>query len=120
MDKRTGTGTTQAEVCPLRVFGCVLDRLSRYLEDMDVSKDSALVLQDDLSKRAAAGMDRTMFVFSILAAIVLSLGFVTDLLGISVSGMPDVDLRGAFWITVVILAIIVGIEFMLFKLMKWL
>ena len=97
-----------------------LDRLSRYLEDLDVSKESALVLQDDLNNRAATEMNRTMFVFSIIAAIFLPLGFVTGLLGINVGGMPGVNSGGAFWITVVILAVIVGIEFMLFKLMKWL
>ena len=97
-----------------------LDRLSRYLEDLDVSKESALVLQDDLNNRAATQMNRTMFVFSIIAAIFLPLGFVTGLLGINVGGMPGVNSSGAFWITVVVLAVIVGIEFMLFKLMKWL
>ncbi|WP_439619845.1 zinc transporter ZntB [Hyphomonas sp.] len=97
-----------------------LDRLSRYLEDLDVSKESALVLQDDLNNRAATQMNRTMFVFSIIAAIFLPLGFVTGLLGINVGGMPGVDSGAAFWITVVILAVIVGIEFMLFRLMKWL
>ncbi|MEH6808551.1 MAG: zinc transporter ZntB [Hyphomonas oceanitis] len=98
----------------------MLDRLHRYLEDLDVYKESALVLQDDLNNRAAAEMNRTMFVFSIIAAIFLPLGFVTGLLGINVGGMPGVNSSGAFWITVVVLAIIVGIEFMLFKLMKWL
>jgi zinc transporter len=65
-------------------------------------------------------MNRTMFVFSIIAAIFLPLGFVTRLLGINVGGMPGVNSAGAFWITVLILAVIVGIEFMLFKPMKWL
>ncbi|MFT5775056.1 zinc transporter ZntB [Hyphomonas sp.] len=97
-----------------------LDRLSRYLEDLDVSKERALVLQDDLNNRAATEMNRTMFVFSIIAAIFLPLGFVTRLLGINVGGMPGVNSAGAFWITVLILAVIVGIEFMLFKPMKWL
>ena len=86
----------------------------------DWMSESALVLQDDLNNRAATEMNRTMFVFSIIAAIFLPLGFVTGLLGINVGGMPGVNSAGAFWITVVILAVIVGIEFMLFKLMKWL
>ncbi|WP_373003596.1 CorA family divalent cation transporter [Hyphomonas sp.] len=97
-----------------------LDRLSRCLEDLDVPKERALVLQDDLNNRAATEMNRTMFVFSIIAAIFLPLGFVTRLLGIDVGGMPGVNSAGAFWITVLILAVIVGIEFMLFKPMKWL
>ncbi|KCZ92724.1 hypothetical protein HJO_07212 [Hyphomonas johnsonii MHS-2] len=97
----------------------MLDRLTRNLEDLDVSKESALVLQDDLNNRAASEMNRTMFIFSIIAAIFLPLGFVTGLLGINVGGMPGVDSSGAFWITVAILAVLVGLEFLLFKLMKW-
>lgn len=98
----------------------VLDRLSRHPEDLDVSKVSALVLQEDLNNQADAEMNRTMFVFSIIAAIFLPLGFVTGLLGINVGAMTGGNSSGAFSITVVFLAIIVGIEFMLFKLMKWL
>jgi zinc transporter len=103
----------------LKTIRETLDRLTRYLEDLDVSKESALVLQDDLNNRAAAEMNRTMFMFSIVAAIFLPLGFVTGLLGINVGGMPGVDSGIAFWVTVAVLAIIVGVEFALFKLMKW-
>lgn len=103
----------------LKTIRETLDRLTRYLEDLDVSKESALVLQDDLNNRAAAEMNKTMFIFSIIAAIFLPLGFVTGLLGINVGGMPGVDSGMAFWITVVLLAVIVGVEFLLFKLMKW-
>ena len=36
-------------------------RLQRYLEDLDVSKESALLIQDDLNNRAANQSNRTMY-----------------------------------------------------------
>ncbi len=96
------------------------ERLRRYLDDLDVSKESALVLQDDLNNRAAAKMNQTMYMLSIVAAVFLPLGFVTGLLGINVGGMPGVESGNAFWITVGMLAILMGIQFLIFRKLKWL
>lgn len=97
-----------------------IDRLRRYLEDLDVSKESALVLQDDLNNRAANRMNRTMYSLSIVAAIFLPLSFVTGLLGINVGGMPGVDSHFAFWITVGLLVVLLGLQFWIFRKLKWL
>lgn len=96
------------------------ERLHRYLDDLDVSKESALVLQDDLNNRAAAKMNQTMYMLSIVAAIFLPLGFVTGLLGINVGGMPGVDSSYAFWITVGMLALLMGFQFWIFRKLRWL
>ncbi len=97
-----------------------VDRLRRYLEDLDVSKESALVLQDDLNNRAADRMNRTMYMLSIVAAIFLPLGFLTGLLGINVGGMPGVEDSDAFWITVVLLVGVLCAQLYVFKKLKWL
>ena len=97
-----------------------IDRLRRYLEDLDVSKESALVLQDDLNNRAANRMNRTMYNLSIVAAIFLPLSFVTGLLGINVGGMPGVNSDLAFWITVGLLIVLLGLQFWIFRKLKWL
>ena len=96
------------------------ERLKRYLEDLDVSKESAIVLQDDLNNRAQAKMNQTMYMLSIVAAIFLPLGFLTGLLGINVGGMPGVDSSNAFWITCSALVILMGFQFFIFRKLKWL
>ncbi|MGB3624473.1 MAG: CorA family divalent cation transporter, partial [Henriciella sp.] len=96
------------------------ERLQRYLDDLDVSKESALVLQDDLNNRAAAKMNQTMYMLSIVAAVFLPLGFVTGLLGINVGGMPGVESGYAFWITVGMLIGLMGVQFWIFRKLKWL
>ena len=97
-----------------------IERLHRYLDDLDVSKESALVLQDDLNNRAAAKMNQTMYMLSIVAAIFLPLGFITGLLGINVGGMPGTDSGMAFWITVVMLVALLASQLYVFKKLKWL
>lgn len=97
-----------------------LDRLSRYLEDLDVSKESALVLQDDLNNRAATEMNRTMFVFSIIAAIFLPLGFLTGLFGINVGGMPLINSDIGFAVVAGGSAAIGILVLLVFRVLRWL
>lgn len=97
-----------------------IDRLRRYLEDIDVSKESVLVLQDELDSRAAARSDHTMYLLSIVAAIFLPLSFVTGLLGINVGGMPGVQSGDAFWITVTALTLLLVGQLWLFRKLDWL
>ncbi|WP_345840785.1 CorA family divalent cation transporter [Altererythrobacter sp. ZODW24] len=97
-----------------------IDRLRRYLDDLDISKESALVLQDDIRGRALARSDRTNYLLTIVAAIFLPLGFLTGLMGINVGGMPGVDNPDAFWIVVAGCTFILAFLLLLFKMWKWL
>lgn len=103
-----------------RTLHDTIDRLKRALDDLDVSKESALVLQDDLNNRMAQDASRTMYMLSVVAAIFLPLSFVTGLLGINVGGMPGVGSRFAFWITVGLLAALLGVQLWIFRKLKWL
>ncbi|MAP95352.1 MAG: zinc transporter ZntB [Ponticaulis sp.] len=98
----------------------VIARLHRYLGDLDVSKESAMLIQDDLDSRAASQSNKTMYLLSIVAAIFLPLGFITGLLGINVGGMPGVDNSHAFWITVGLLVVLMGFQLYIFRRLKWL
>lgn len=97
-----------------------IDRLRRYLEDIDVSKESVIVLQDELDSRSAAQSGHTMYMLSIVAAIFLPLSFITGLLGINVGGMPGVESGDAFWITVGALIALLVLQLWLFRKLKWL
>ena len=97
-----------------------IERLRRYLDDLDVSKESAIVLQDDLNNRPANQTNKTMYMLSMVAAIFLPLTFITGLLGINVGGMPGVQSHDAFWITVGLLAVLLVIQIAIFRRIKWL
>ena len=96
-----------------------IDRLRRYLEDLDISKESAVVLMDDIRGRSIARNERTNYLLTIVAAIFLPLGFLTGLLGINVGGIPGTSNPEAFWIVVAICAAIFGAMLGLFWRWKW-
>ena len=96
------------------------DRLTRYVEEIDAARERSMVLKDDISNRLAESTNSTLYILSIISAVFLPLGFLTGLLGINVGGMPGVDSPYAFWIAAVAMVVIVSIELVLFKRLKWL
>ncbi len=97
-----------------------IERLRRYLDDIDISKESALVLQDELRARSLASNEHATYMLTIVAGIFLPLGFLTGLMGINVGGMPGVDDGDAFWIVVAICLGIMALQLLLFWRWKWL
>jgi len=97
-----------------------IDQLHHYLEDIDVTKESALVLQDDLNNRAAAQTNKTSYLLSIVAAIFLPLGFLSGVLGMNVGGMPGLSNQYAFWITCGFMAAVAVIQLITFRRLRWL
>ncbi len=97
-----------------------IDRLRRYLDDIDVSKESAVVLMDELRTRALASNERATYMLTIVAGIFLPLSFLTGLLGINVGGMPGVDDGHAFWWVAGVCAAIGAVLLAIFKKLKWL
>lgn len=97
-----------------------IDRLRRYLDDIDISKESAVVLQDDLRARSLASSEHATYMLTIVAGIFLPLGFLTGLLGINVGGMPGTDDPWAFWQVTALCLGVLAILLILFKRWKWL
>lgn len=96
-----------------------LDRIVRYIEDLDELRERAQIIKDELANALSDRMNRNMYVLSVIAAIFLPLGFLTGLLGINVGGIPGADSPDAFWVFVVMLAALVAAQVTLFKKMKW-
>ncbi len=94
-------------------------RLSRFLDDIDISKESALVLQDDIRARSAARAERTNSLLTIVATLFMPLTFLTGLLGMNVAGIPRADSPYAFWAVVGICGIVLIVQMALFRRWKW-
>ncbi|WP_271079507.1 CorA family divalent cation transporter [Aurantiacibacter sp. MUD61] len=97
-----------------------IDRLRRYLEDLDISKESAVVLMDDIRASSIARNEQATYLLTIVAGIFLPLGFITGLLGINVGGMPGVNDGDAFWVVVGLCCAILAVQLVLFWKWKWL
>lgn len=95
-------------------------RLRRYLDDIDISKESALVLQDELRARSLASSEHATYMLTIVAGIFLPLSFLTGLLGINVGGMPGMDDPRAFWTVVALCGVVLAGLLLLFRRLRWL
>ena len=95
-------------------------RLRRYLDDIDISKESALVLQDELRARSLASSEHATYMLTIVAGIFLPLGFLTGLLGINVGGMPGLNDPDAFWAVVALCGFLFIALIVVFRRLRWL
>lgn len=97
----------------------VADSTTRYIEDLDASRERAIVIQEELMSRISEQMDKRMYVLSMVAAIFLPLGFLTGLLGINVGGIPGAEYKGSFYIFCGILIFVSAMQIYIFKKLKW-
>lgn len=96
------------------------DRLLRYLEELDATRERAMVVKDDIANQLSEASNKTLYVLAIISAIFLPLAFLTGLLGINIGGMPGVDNGSAFWIFCAIMVACLGLELYIFRKLKWL
>ena len=72
------------------------DRITRYVEDLDLARERAVVLQDELRNRIADQQGMRMYVLSMVTAIFLPLSFLTGVFGMNVAGLPGTESPDAF------------------------
>lgn len=95
------------------------NNVTRYVEDLDAIRERAQVIKDELSNILSDKLNKNMYALSVVAAIFLPLGFLTGLLGINIGGIPGVDNPYAFAIFTAILVVIVALQIVIFKKLKW-
>ena len=96
------------------------DRVTRYLEDLDLARERAVVLQEELMNELAQLQNTRMYVLSVVAAIFLPLTFVTGLLGMNVGGLPGIESPRGFIIALVIMVATSAATLVYFRFRKWL
>lgn len=77
-------------------FRLQVDRMTRYVEDLDLSRERALVLQGELQSRIAEEQSIRMYILSVVAAVFLPLSFLTGVFGMNVAGLPGTDNSNSF------------------------
>jgi len=97
-----------------------VDRVSRYVEDLEAIRDRAAVVAEQLADRRAETMNRQSFALTVVAAIFLPLGLLTGLLGINVGGIPGTESPAAFWIVTLLMVLIGGGLWFVFRRSRWL
>jgi zinc transporter len=72
------------------------DRITHYVEDLDLARERALVLHGELQNNIAEQQNSRMYLLSIVATIFLPLSFLTGVFGMNVAGLPGMEDPNAF------------------------
>ena len=96
------------------------DRVTRYLEDLDLARERAIVLQEELMNELAQLQNTRMYVLSVVAAIFLPLTFVTGLLGMNVGGLPGIESPRGFLVALIVMVAMSAATLIYFRYRKWL
>lgn len=95
------------------------DRITRYVEDLDLIRERALVIQEELMNRIAQQQNARMYVLSIVAAVFLPITFISGVFGMNVGGLPGVEETSSFWILTGVMFIISAVVMGLFWIKRW-
>lgn len=92
------------------------EQLARHVEALDLIRERATVIQDEVVNNMTERLNRNMFILSTLTALFLPLGFLTGLFGINIGGLPGVGDPYAFPIFMGLLILITATVLFLLKI----
>lgn len=96
------------------------DRLMRYVEDLDLVRERAQVLQEELQNRVASEQNARMYLLSVVTAVFLPITFVTGLFGMNVGGLPGTESPVGFAVVVGAMVALSGLVVVLLRRNRWL
>ena len=96
------------------------DRTTRYVEDLELSRERAILLQEELRNQIAEQQNARMYVLSLVTAIFLPLSFLTGVFGMNVMGLPGVENpRGFMLVAGAMVILALGLALWM-RLRRWL
>ncbi len=114
---RYSKSLTQEQIFALREE---TDRTTRYVEELDLARERAMVLQDELRNQIAEQQGMRMYVLSLVTAIFLPLSFLTGVFGMNVAGLPGTEHPKAFTYLILGMGAVAGISCVAMLWKKWL
>ena len=95
------------------------DQFLRFVEDLDLLRERALVLQEELMNRISQEQNTRTYLFTVVATIFLPITFISGLFGMNTAGLPGLEDGRAFWIVSGVMAVTsIGIIVWL-RLKRW-
>jgi zinc transporter len=97
-----------------------LEQTTRVCEALEELRDRAAVTQEEMRARHEARIGRTVYLLTIVATVMLPLGFLTGLLGVNVGGIPLMESRWGFVVVCALLVTLAGTQVWWFRKKRWL
>ena len=95
------------------------DRMSRYIEDLDLLRERALVAQEELMNRIAQEQNTRTYLFAVVATVFLPITFLSGVFGMNTAGLPGLENGAAFWIVAAVMAVVSLCTVVWLRLKKW-
>ena len=95
------------------------DRTTRYVEDLDLVRERAVLLQDELRNRVAEQQNQRMYVLALVTAVFLPLSFLTGVFGMNVGGLPGVESTSGFLYVASFMGVVALVVGIWMKFRKW-
>ena len=96
------------------------NRLTRQLEELEMLRERVSLVLESEHRRMSEGMNRTMYLLSIVTCFFLPLSFITGLLGINLGGMPGAEHPYGFFMACALIAVLAISQWWLFRRLRWL
>lgn len=96
-----------------------LDRVTRFIEDLDAIRERSQIVQDELDSALSSRLNKNLFALSLVTAIFMPLSFVSGLLGMNLAGIPGAGHPMAFAAVCVGVFVIGFVEILVFRRLKW-
>lgn len=103
----------------MRIFENASHDFMRISERVDSMRDRAIIIQETLLTLSQAQLNNKLYWLSIVTVLFLPLAFLTGLLGINVNGIPWAQMPYGFEAVCGVLAGILVVEIILFRIFKW-
>lgn len=95
------------------------NRLTRYLEELELSRERVSLLLEAENRGMDERMNRTMYRFGIITGIFLPMSFIAGLLGINVGGIPGSESPHGFLLACSLMAAVAVGQWLLFRRLRW-
>ncbi|GGX73516.1 zinc transporter ZntB [Litorimonas cladophorae] len=95
------------------------DQATRVTEELDAVRERCAIVKDQLTDIRAEQMNNNMMILAVVSAVFLPLGLISGMMGINVGGMPWVESGMGFWYVTGIVIGVGVIQFILFRILKW-
>ncbi len=98
----------------------VTDKVLRHVEALDLIRDRATILHEDLTAQISEQIAKTSNRLTAVAAMLLPPSLIAGMLGANISGIPGQDSPWAFAIFTGLVALLFPLQWLLLRWLKWL
>lgn len=94
------------------------ESMVRFVDDLDAVAARAQVVQEELQAQLTERTNKTVYILTVISALLLPAALLTGLFGVNVGGMPWVKSDLGFWIILLGVPALAVVELLLLKFFK--